>query len=135
LGLLWWLESAIFGPKGGSVDLVRRFYSAIGAEDYGAAFQCLGGSLTAPEGGRLTLESFTRREQAITATQGPLSSWKITNWGGTNGWRWLHITPKFSYTVKVTRGDRSKKVHPRVENEDFAEWRIVAFDPNQRHYG
>ena len=117
------------GTRHASARLVRRYYEALQAEDYSEAFQCLSPAMETSEGRSITQAWLTETEGAH-AAGGRVTGHAIINLHITGGIGLFRIPSKASFTVKVTRGERSYVVYPRAQKANGL-WTIVAFDPGQ----
>ena len=109
----------LFARNHPSADLINHYYLALDNQDYTTAFQHLNPSMKTPQGEPITQAWFIQRAQASDTAKG-----KVTN----HTIRGFRLTStRGNFTVKVTRGEQSYKVHLHVLKEGD-DWKINGFD-------
>ena len=109
----------LFARNHPSADLINHYYMALKNQDYTTAFQYLNPGMKTPQGQQITQDWFIQGAQAYDGAKGRVTNTTIRNFSLTS--------TRGKFTVKVTRGEQSYKVHLHALKEGD-DWKINGFD-------
>jgi hypothetical protein len=108
----------LFARNHPSADLIHHYYLAFTNQDYATAFQYLNPDMKTSQGQQITQDWFIQEAQAYDIAKGKATNTTIRN---------FRLNPKHAnFTVKVTRGEQSYKVHFHVVKQSDV-WKINGF--------
>lgn len=132
IGLAFFLVGTLLFLLAGNhpaAELVQRYFTALENQDYATAFACLSPHMETPERVPLTLNRFIQMQQASERSQGKVTGHVFTmKWSMTSNHLFSFRMAQASFTMKVTRGEKTEEAYPFVVREG-TQWKILRFDP------